>query len=313
MDNLYFLDSLDKQILINEEQKITKDLDGYSRVHFDLRESSVSMFLEEMITIPFLEVGKIVVVDDIFVLQDKSQKDNADYFINYLASPSPTTVLIINNSEKLDKTSTLYKNIKKHCIVRHFDIPSEDEYINYTVKYFKDAGYKFSSSLASEIVSRSQKSLSLLNNYLEELFIYKADEKEILFEDIDRIVSASLEDNVFLLVESVIQRDVAESYRVFYKLLESNVEPTVILSLLQNKFNEILQVNALMKSGYKKDNIESLFKVSSGRAYYMMKNSRNINDSYIKKQLVLLNKLESDIKSGYVNKKLGFEIYLSKI
>lgn len=313
MDNLYFLDSLDKQILINEEQKITKDLDGYSRVHFDLRESSVSMFLEEMITIPFLEVGKIVVVDDIFVLQDKSQKDNADYFINYLASPSPTTVLIINNSEKLDKTSTLYKNIKKHCIVRHFDIPSEDEYINYTVKYFKDAGYKFSSSLASEIVSRSQKSLSLLNNYLEELYIYKADEKEILFEDIDRIVSASLEDNVFLLVESVIQRDVAESYRVFYKLLESNVEPTVILSLLQNKFNEILQVNALMKSGYKKDNIESLFKVSSGRAYYMMKNSRNINDSYIKKQLVLLNKLESDIKSGYVNKKLGFEIYLSKI
>lgn len=313
MDNLYFLDSLDKQILINEEQKITKDLDDYSRVHFDLRESSVSMFLEEMITIPFLEVGKIVVVDDIFVLQDKSQKDNADYFINYLASPSPTTVLIINNSEKLDKTSTLYKNIKKHCIVRHFDIPSEDEYINYTVKYFKDAGYKFSSSLASEIVSRSQKSLSLLNNYLEELYIYKADEKEILFEDIDRIVSASFEDNVFLLVESVIQRDVAESYRVFYKLLESNVEPTVILSLLQNKFNEILQVNALMKSGYKKDNIESLFKVSSGRAYYMMKNSRNINDSYIKKQLVLLNKLESDIKSGYVNKKLGFEIYLSKI
>ena len=134
-----------------------------------------------------------------------------------------------------------------------------------------------------------------------------------MFEDIDRIVSASLEDNVFLLVESVIQRDVAESYRVFYKLLESNVEPTVILSLLQNKFNEILQVNALMKSGYKKDNIESLFKVSSGRAYYMMKNSRNINDSYIKKQLVLLNKLESDIKSGYVNKKLGFEIYLTKI
>lgn len=313
MDNLYFLDSLDKQILINEEQKITKDLDGYSRVRFDLRESSVSMFLEEMITIPFLEVGKIVVVDDIFVLQDKSQKDNADYFINYLASPSPTTVLIINNSEKLDKTSSLYKNIKKHCIVRHFDIPSEDEYINYTVKYFKDAGYKFNSSLASEIVSRSQKSLSLLNNYLEELYIYKTDEKEILFEDIDRIVSASLEDNVFLLVESVIQRDVAESYRVFYKLLESNVEPTVILSLLQNKFNEILQVNALMKSGYKKDNIESLFKVSSGRAYYMMKNSRNINDSYIKKQLVLLNKLESDIKSGYVNKKLGFEIYLTKI
>ena len=58
-----------------------------------------------------------------------------------------------------------------------------------------------------------------------------------------------------------------------------------------------------------KDEIASLFKVSPGRAYYMVQNARSSNLTKIMDNLDYLNQLDMNIKTGKVDQDLGLELF----
>ena len=77
---------------------------------------------------------------------------------------------------------------------------------------------------------------------------------------------------------------------------------------------KIWQVLPLVPTGYgySQDLIASIFKVKSGRAYYMIKNANMLNMKLVKQKLEELTKLEYDIKSGRQEQTLGLELFILK-
>jgi DNA polymerase-3 subunit delta len=55
--------------------------------------------------------------------------------------------------------------------------------------------------------------------------------------------------------------------------------------------------------------IASIFNVSAGRAYYMMKNAKSSNLKKIQENLDYLNQLDANIKSGVIKEDLGLELF----
>ena len=59
-----------------------------------------------------------------------------------------------------------------------------------------------------------------------------------------------------------------------------------------------------------KDDIATYFKVKPGRAYYMIEAAKKINDNTIKNLIDRITKLDFDIKSGKIDKKLGLQLFI---
>ena len=66
-------------------------------------------------------------------------------------------------------------------------------------------------------------------------------------------------------------------------------------------------VNILLKGGLNQG--AELFGISPGRAFYMIKNAKDVHLNSIKENLDLLNELELNIKSGKIDQNLGLELY----
>ena len=85
-----------------------------------------------------------------------------------------------------------------------------------------------------------------------------------------------------------------------------------IVSLLINKFQELYNTYILSKANMSQADIANVFHVSSGRAYYMLKNVKKLSLDKIKQNLELLNDLDYNIKSGKLDQNIGLELYLLK-
>ena len=66
----------------------------------------------------------------------------------------------------------------------------------------------------------------------------------------------------------------------------------------------------LAKGGADQQTIMDLFNVSSGKAYYMMKNAKQASLDDIKRNLDELMDLDYKIKAGLMDQYLGLELYL---
>ena len=77
-----------------------------------------------------------------------------------------------------------------------------------------------------------------------------------------------------------------------------------------NKLEEIMYTKVLMNQGLSKDQIASYFKVKPGRSYYMMEAARKMNDSVLKDLINRITELDYKIKSGLIDKRLGFQLFL---
>ena len=71
-----------------------------------------------------------------------------------------------------------------------------------------------------------------------------------------------------------------------------------------------MYTKVLMKQGLSKDQIASYFKVKPGRAYYMMEAAKKMNNVILKDLINRITELDYKIKSGMIDKRLGFQLFI---
>ena len=67
----------------------------------------------------------------------------------------------------------------------------------------------------------------------------------------------------------------------------------------------------MLQAGYRQADVASKMKISSGRAYYLVKNSRSMDLNKVKEYVIKLGDLDYKIKSGQIDIKQGFEFFYS--
>ena len=71
-----------------------------------------------------------------------------------------------------------------------------------------------------------------------------------------------------------------------------------------------LTVNLLLEKGLKQGEIASQMGISPNRAYYLIKDAKKLDLENIKNYIIKLAELDYKIKSGHVDPKKGFEVFL---
>lgn len=290
---------------INEIKK-GFDLDVEDTV-YNLSDEGVYALIDELSTISLFNETKFIVAKNAQELfSTKSEKAFND-LLKVMNNQDSDNVLILLFLEAFDPNNERYQKLKRFS--SFIEIKTKNMKLDeYAKQKLKEEGYEVEEAVIQLLVSYSN-SLSALRCYMDQLECYKADEKTISIQDVMKMVVTPLDDNVYSLIDAVLANNKKMMMKGYQDMKLKSMQASNLVSLLLNKFQEIYDVNTLIKNGFNQGALAELLNISSGRAYYMIKNAKAYNMSTIQRNLDLLNDLEYKIKTGQIDQNLGLELY----
>ena len=88
------------------------------------------------------------------------------------------------------------------------------------------------------------------------------------------------------------------------------MDPIYLIATLASQFRFLFQVRTLMNEGMSKQGIQSRLQAHPYRVQMSMRQCQPYSSAFLLEQLRQLADLDQRIKSGRIDKKLGFELYL---
>ena len=306
MRNLFFIDYQDRYLLNNKIEQIIKEQGEFEIVKYDFKEDNVLDILNDIVTIPLLD-AKCIILDDFTLLADKKENPLTKNFIDAFYSDNDN-LLIITFSGKATNTALLsvIKEVGKTIVLKEL---VEKDFESFVLKRFEEDGYKFDPSLASELVIKCDNNLSIINSEIDKLELLKIESKVITYQDL-ALVSDNAENNIYDLLNAFINNDKKRLLEIYQNFINLNTDELFILNRLISAIEEILYVKILVNNNASKDDIADYFDVKKGKAYYMMKNATMFKEEKLKEMIKKLNQLDFNIKSGYIDKKTGLELFI---
>ena len=265
-------------------------------IRYDLNESGLDRVLEDLDTYSFLIDRKVIVCDNVsFLTTSKSKSESEveiDKFTKYLNNPSSENILVIICSN-LDGKKNVVKLLKEKAEVIESDVS-----INKLIKKRLD-GFVMDDRVINYFIEYCGHDNEKILNELEKLKCYKDDDKTILYDDIDSIVLKSFSDNVFSLIDAIMNRNRKKAISLYQDLLKNGEDVNKILSLLCDQFRMIYNGKILLKehnNNYKE--VADILDIHPYRFQKSIESSFNYSNKDILYYLSLLEDIEIGIKTG---------------
>lgn len=310
MENLYLIVSSEK-LLINEEiTKITNKIDDkeYDQISYDLSIDSLDDLVEELTTNSLFSQTKVVIVNNI---NDYKFQENLTYkrFIGYFKNPNPDNVVIFTVDKEIDNQN-LKKQIKKHVYLIELDESKEVKYRYIKTKVINnsfiinDNAIKYLFNLAGDDLNR-------INTEVEKLMVFTSDLKEITIEDIDLLVSDNSDNNIFELTNLFLTGDIGKAIKVYNKLVDNNVGPLYLLSLLSNRIRQLIMIKKYKRLMKNNNELLDLVKVTNPNVlYYLNKDANKVSLNKLEEAYKQCLTLDYKIKTGQIDKQIGLELLI---
>lgn len=293
---------------IEKIEEIKKGFDITSdSIMYNLNDEGLYSLVDELTTVSLFDDTKFVVAkgtENLF--SSKSDKAFTE-LLKAMNDQNSSNILVLLFMDGLDFNNERYSLLKRFS--SYIEIKTKNIKLDeFAKKVFNDDGFIVEESVIQLLVSYSD-SLSKLKSYIDQLECYKYEEKKITTKDVLTLIPSPLDDNVYSLIDAVLANNKKLMLKGYQDMKLKSMQASNLVSMLINKFQELYNVNILIKSGFNQAALAEALNISSGRAYYMIKNAKSYTMSDIKKHLDLLNELDYKIKTGQIDQNLGLELY----
>jgi DNA polymerase-3 subunit delta len=284
---------------------------------FDMEETPLEEAIEAAMTIPFFSDRKAVILRNATFLTAKPAKDmpqDVNVLARYFEHPSPATLLIVLvPSDKLECKKELLSLLELHGSIRKFETAKKQDLYEMARSIVATDGMRFEPDALEELIRRIDENVTMLERELEKIRLYAMDADVITLAMIESITPRNLEDNVYELINQIVAKNKATAMRMLQDLTRLNVDPVYLMQALSGKFQELLTAKALIKSKMTYEEMMRHFGYSKGRMYYVQKNASEMDADLLARYLDDLGTLDFKVKSGQIDKLMGFEMFLMSI
>ncbi len=279
-------------------------------------DATVDEIADASMALPFMAQRKCVLVSD-FVLDEKSSTDR-DKFEELLTLLPDTTVLIFYYPTANVKGFSKYKKIdaliKERGLVVDFKRKEGAELLKYICKAAEKQGSRIEKNNAQKLVEFVGNDLNTINNELIKLCMY-AKNREISLDDMELLVSKSVEATVFELSKCILASNFAKSYEILDKLFYMGEKAVPILAVMSASFIDIYRVKCALEAGKTVTSPSEYadYKGKDFRLKYAQRDGRNLSTATVGKCLKLLLKADLDLKSSKLDDKTVLETLIAKL
>ena len=215
--------------------------------------------------------------------------------------------MLIGDFEKLDARKKIVKKVQKTCKVLQYRKLDEQGKQSYVQEQVKKRSLQIEPSAMQALLRRLPLDIRTIQTEMEKLELYGG---VISSDVVERLVTRPLEEDVFQLVNAVVDRDLRKSFHMWQGLCVLNKDAIYLIALLAAQFRFLYEVKALMLHGKGKDAIKDELKAHPYRVQLAMKTAQRLGIGYLMHILEQLATLDQNLKAGRLDKKLGFEMFL---
>ncbi|MEC0271049.1 DNA polymerase III subunit delta [Paenibacillus anseongense] len=285
---------------------------------FDLSEISLSSVLEDAETLPFMVPKKLVIAKNALFFTGAKESNKIEHQLDrltdYLKSPAEHTVVVFTvDADKLDERKKIVKALKDMEAAVPFLSLSPEELQQWVAARARQRGFSFTGEATDQLILYTGGNLQSLSAEIEKISLYVGAGSEATTDVIDQLVARSTEQNVFILIEDIVNVRLDRAFVILEELLKQREEPIKIAALIARQFRIMLQVKELSKQGYSQQQMASQIglhpfavKVAEGQA-------RKYNIEKLSDIMSQLADLDFQMKTGKIDKVLGLEMFLLRL
>lgn len=280
---------------------------------YDCSEVNLGLAIQDAMTLPFLGESKVVIIKNPVFLTNEKQLISHDInsLINYINNPLDQTYLIINAvglrlSEKLE----VVKLLNKKAVVNETKEIDEVEFKGWIKRQCDIAFVKINEDAVKAFYIAVGKDLINAKNELDKMILYVGHGGTITNEVVSKLTSRGLQANIYSLTDAILKKNKENIISVYNNLISYGIDIYVLINLTTKAMKDNLVVNLLLQEGATQADIAAKMGVSPNRAYYLLKDARELDVENIKEYVIKLSELDYNIKSGQVDPKMGFEYFL---
>ncbi len=311
---VYTFVSLESLLINNEVKSLLKkyDIDEMNTSIYDMNETPVAAAVDDAMNIPFLSDYKAVIIKNPFFLTGQNKSTKVEHNLGsvemYLKNPSPTTLLIFQcDFEKLDSRKSIVKLMKKETVFKDFTSMKNADKEKFVVEMLKEHNLKLTKDVKEYLIHRlCEYNLQMAQREIEKVALYQMSESELDVFKLDSILTRTLEEDVFKLIDAVINKRQCEALKMYRDLRQKNEAPIKLLMLLVSKYRMLLQIKSVGNIG----NNFAIAKEIGANPYavkYNLALTNKVSLEYLKQKIKMFAKLDYHFKSGQIDQDRFFE------
>lgn len=285
---------------------------------YDLAETPLSDVLEDAQTIPFLGERKLIIADNAVFFTGARDGGKAEHDVDalaaYLAAPADFSVTVfVAPADKLDERRKIVKAARQANAVVSFPALSPADLAHWLRRQADRRRIRFTDAAAEKLLLLCGGNTQLIAGELDKLALHAGEGGTVDERAVERLVSRTTEQNVFLLVNELARLHVDRALDIFHDLLKHREEPVKILALIAGEMRLMLLAKSLAARGMGTEAIAAKLNVKPFRARKALEHAANFPAEKLERALSRLADLDYRMKAGLADKTLSLELFMLEL
>ncbi|KJS18049.1 MAG: hypothetical protein VR69_02200 [Peptococcaceae bacterium BRH_c4b] len=240
-----------------------------------------------------------------------SKKDGEDEpLTQYIASPMPTSCVVFNSPDPVDKRKKIYKAVEKYGRVVEFALLKPADIRRWLDKQAHLAGKKIESQAADALLARVGRDLTALHSEMEKLIDHAGEGPVITLDEVKTLTAVPLEESIFSVVDAIGEKNPGKAVSGLKDLLLGRENPQKILSMVARQFRLLLQIKEALAGGCPFADLAG----ATGMHPFVVKKIYQQAKGFETGQLIhaihILHKIDKDVKGGRLDFTAAMEMFI---
>ena len=217
-----------------------------------LEGAQAAQIIEAAETLPFMCERRLVIVRDWApLLSGKSRDEEGETtrVLDWLKAPPASCVVVFAMRGEADGRKKLTAALKKRGAEVRFEPLSDAELLRWASARLKPLGKRVSQQAISHLAFTAGRDLTRLSGEVDKLADYIGERAEITVEDIEAVVSPSLEFSVFEMLDFLFAGDLARAERSLQTLLMGGQTCVGVFSMVVRQLRMLAHLALAQRAG----------------------------------------------------------------
>lgn len=280
----------------------------FNHIELEGKNVTLSEYSDALESYPMMVERKLILIKNSGIFKAPSQEVKDFWTVN-LSRLAGDTVLIFDERE-VDKRSATYKAAVKYGFVLEFTYLGEADLVTWVLRECLESHKKITKENAYYFISLCDGGLSYVRNELDKLISFC--DKEILKTDIERVVSKSVQVQVFALTDAIMNRDANQAMRVLLELKGVKEPAFKILYLLFSTFDKMLRSKLMLAQGAGNGEIAQKIGVGPYIVKKYLAGAKGFSEDSLVRMITRVSEIDLAIKEGRAEEWTLLEQYVAE-
>ena len=195
-------------------------------------------------TFPFMAEKRLIILKDTKLFSGKNTVKNMEAYEKCL-SDIPDTTIVVFAEEEVDKRSRMVKLVQTSGQIFEFKPLEEDVLIQWITSEFKKKRLSIGRNEIAYLISQTGTDMEKIESEISKLESFALDKGRVTRQDIDAVVSPSIEASIFKMTDSLCEGRNGEAFRIYQDLVRQQEPVQRILFMIIRQIR-LLYKTALM-------------------------------------------------------------------